>query len=105
MDSIKEMQAALRRCITDWQHDGCSPPNYVREDGMGTEVAKVDVWCGGYQEPHAPVMIGWKACRGNHSHTDTLLTADFDDEHAAITEAKRLADEALAELGLVPRVG
>ena len=99
MSSIKEMQIALRRCRTDWKHDGCLPPNHIREDGMGTEISRVDVWCGGFQDPHNPVTIGWKAQRGNSLMDGVLLTADFDDEDAAITEAKRRADEAEKELG------
>jgi hypothetical protein len=98
MSSIKEMQIALRKCITDWKHDGCVPPNHVREDGMGTEISRVDVWCGGFQDSHNPVTVGWKVQRGNQVMNGVLLMAAFDDEDAAITEAKRLADEAMKKL-------
>lgn len=99
MSAIKEMREALRKCLTDWKHDGCAPPNHIREDGMGTEISRVDVWCGGFQDPHNPITVGWKAQRGNTSKSGALLTADFDDKDAAITEAKRQADEALEKLG------
>ena len=98
MDTIKEMRKALRKCITDWKHDDCHPPNHIREDGMGTELARVDVWCGGFQDVHNPAMIGWRARRGSSLEEGVVLTADYADKEAAITEAKRLADAALEKL-------
>ena len=98
MDTIKEMRKALRKCITDWKHDDCHPPNHIREDGMGKEVARVDVWCGGFQDCHNPVTLGWRAQHGNRVDHGIVLTADYADKEAAITEAKRLADAALEKL-------
>lgn len=97
-NTIENMRAALDKCITGWKTDGSSPPNFVRETGLGTEVARVDVWLGGYQDVHHPIMIGWKARCGNSHQSSVLLVSDYDSQEAAVAEAKRLADEALKEL-------
>ena len=105
-ETIGRMREALSECTTDWKVDGCVPPNFIRETGLGEEVARVDVWCGGFQDSHNPVMVGWKAQRGNSSLKGVLLVSDFPDSPStqqsgkdfAVVEAKALADAALETL-------
>jgi hypothetical protein len=107
--TIDTMRKALAECVTDWKNDGNVPPNFIRETGLGDEVARVDVWCGGFQHPHDPVTVGWKVQIGSHSMSGVLLVSDFTPawsavtpqvlpKDMAVTEAKALADEALASL-------
>jgi hypothetical protein len=108
-ETIDRMRKALAESVTDWKEDGYVPPNFVRETGLGEEVARVDVWCGGFQHPHDPVTVGWKVQVGNQSMSGVLLVSDFTPAWSAVTpttlpkdmavaEAKALADEALASL-------
>lgn len=102
--TIASMRARLHSVVTDWVTDGCHPPNYIRETGMGEVVAKVDRWCGGYQSVHEPVMIGWQAQRGNRVMKGIIMV-DYHNEptktdavNAAINMAKIAASKALKEL-------
>jgi hypothetical protein len=74
---IKEMQGALRAHLGDWEEDGSSPANLVRKDGMGQEIARVDRWCGGYQSPHEPIIIGWRVRRGSSLREGVVEVGDF----------------------------
>jgi len=105
-ETIASIQARLKGMVTDWQTDNSHPSNYVKLDGMNTELARVDRWCGGYQEPHMPVMIGWRAQVDNQVmhgyvmveyHADSTATKD-DDIQTAINKAKTVATKALAQL-------
>jgi hypothetical protein len=99
--TIEEMKSALAHHIGDWEEDGHSPANYVRNTGLGVEVARVDRWCGGFQESHNPVTIGWRAThsiRWSLGCKGVIVIADCGSTEATIKEAKRLADEALAKL-------
>ena len=99
MKKITEQRRELARLVTPWTHDGCIPPNFIRETGMGTEIARVDLRCGGFQDSHYPVIIGWKAQRGSSLQKGVVLvTGEFGNKEAAIEEAKRLADEGLEQL-------
>ena len=105
-ETIASIQARLKAMVTEWQFDGCHPANSVRLDGMGTELARVDRWCGGFQESHMPITIGWRAQVDNQLmhgvvmveyHSDSTMTKD-EDIQAAINKAKVLATKALAQL-------
>ena len=104
--TIDTMRKALSECTTDWKVNGNVPPDFIRETGLGEEVARVDVRCGGFQNSHDPVMIGWKARCGSSYQSGTLLVSDFPDSPAtgqsakdfAVIQAKADADEALEEL-------
>jgi hypothetical protein len=98
------MQAKLRSLVTEWREDQSHPPNYIRETGMGEEVARVDRWCGGYQDTHNPVMIGWHARRGSQVMSGVVMV-DYENEltkkdavTTAINKAKVAASKALKEL-------
>jgi hypothetical protein len=74
----------------------------VRKTGLGEVAVIVDVWCGGYQNPHAPVTIGWRASThdarsgsGGSVIQGIVLVADYPDQAAAIESAKLTADAAL----------
>jgi len=107
-ETIASMQARLRAMTTDWQNDNSHPCNYVRLDGMGTEVCRVDRWCGGFQNSHEPVTIGWRAQLGNQLMEGVVLVNYSDpadatstkqqDIAAAIMKAKILATKAFTEL-------
>lgn len=105
-ETIASIQARLKAMVTDWQPDNSHPANYVKLDGMGTELARVDRWCGGYQDTYTPITIGWHAQVGNQSmhgivmveyHSDSTMTKD-EDIVAAINKAKVVATKALAQL-------
>lgn len=98
------MQARLRSLVTEWREDNSHPPNYIRETGMGEEVARVDRWCGGYQDTHEPVTIGWRAQIGSQLMHGVIMV-DYENEltkkdavTAAINKAKVAASKALKEL-------
>jgi hypothetical protein len=101
-EAITSARKVLGTMVTEWLDDGCHPANHVREDGLGNEIARVDRWCGGYQEPHHPVTIGWKVQIGCCLSHDVVLVSDFGTGKRAIkkaiAEAKRQADEALTKL-------
>jgi hypothetical protein len=50
----------LKKTILPWQENSSHPAGNLRKTGMGEEVARIDRRCGGYQNPHFPLMIGWK---------------------------------------------
>ena len=87
VDTVAELQALLASVILPWEADTSHPPNYVRKTGVGAVVAKVDRWCGGYQDPHVPHRIGWKAHCGNEHASSTVKVRNPHD--------KRCIDEAL----------
>lgn len=105
---ITGMQDALRAHIGDWEEDGSEPANLVRKDGMGLEIARVDRWCGGFQNAHEPIIIGWRVRRGSRLEEGAVEVRHFisrkstvepqKDVARAIDEAKRLADEAYKTL-------
>jgi hypothetical protein len=107
-ETIASIQARLKAMVTEWQPDGCVPPNYVKLDGMGTELARVDCWCGGFQNPREPVTIGWKAQMGNRlshgvvmvEYSDETVATKEQDIERAFNKAKVLASKALIQLGL-----
>lgn len=104
-DRIKALRVQLSTMVTDWGIDGSIPPKYIRKNGLGDQVAIVDPWGGGYQSPHHPLTIGWRATqpRGTRSYSSVLLVSDFANKDEAIEKAKRKADQALVELGLIPK--
>jgi len=94
------MQAKLRGLVTEWREDLSTPPNYIRETGMGEEVARVDRWCGGYQDVHHPTMIGWRAKHGNQVITGVVMV-DGDagqTTESALLQAKAACSKALFQL-------
>lgn len=97
-EAIKQLKQALKALTGDWETDECVPPNYVRKRGTGEVIAEVNRWCGGYQDVHEPVTIGWKAQVGSGSFSGVLLVSDFDTLDATIEQAKIEADEALKKL-------
>jgi hypothetical protein len=98
--TIASMQAKLRSLVTEWREDGSTPPNYIRETGMGDEVARVDRWCGGYQDVHHPVMIGWRARHGNQSISGVVMIESDAGQSTenAINQAKAACSKALFHL-------
>jgi len=106
---ILELRERLLYMTTEWVHDGSSPANFVRKTGMGAEVARVDRWCGGFQQPHRPITIGWQTSVGNSYQHGVVLVQYFNATtgepvpakkaiQLAIQEAKDLADAALEKL-------
>lgn len=98
-EEVKAARKKLARVVTDWETDGSVPANYVRRTGLRAEVARVDRWCGGFQDTHNPLIIGWSVnvattC-GAQCSGGAVLVADYPDVDAAITAAKALADGAL----------
>ena len=73
--SIIEMTDRLSNMTTEWLADSSHPCNYIRRTGVGTEVARVDRWCGGFQDSHNPVTIGWKVTVGSSSPTGAWIHA------------------------------
>lgn len=101
--TINALRDTLRKLVTDWTSDSCVPPNYIREDGLGNEIASVDIWAGRAQNPLNPIIIiGWDA-RGTHQDSGlnqgTVVVADFPAADVAIKYAKQEADKILVELG------
>jgi|11BtaG_2_1085332.scaffolds.fasta_scaffold01126_15 hypothetical protein len=97
-EAIKQLKQALNALTGGWETDGCVPPNYVRKRGTGEVVAEVNRWCGGYQDAHEPITIGWKAQVGHSGYSGALLVSDFDTLDASIEQAKIEAHEALKKL-------
>lgn len=102
-DKITALRETLAELVGEWECDESHPPNYVRKTGLGIVVAKVDVWCGGYQDVHKPIMIGWKAAErdqdgaGHHERSGVVMTAEYEHDNPIVV-AKALADKALGEL-------
>jgi hypothetical protein len=101
--TIASMQAKLRSIVSDWREDNSSPANYIRETGMGEEIGRVDRWCGGYQDVHKPIIIGWQARNGNQVMTGVVIVNDGQPGTAeavdsAINKAKACASLAIFEL-------
>jgi hypothetical protein len=107
-ETIASIQARLKAMVTDWQTDNSHPANYVKLDGMNTELARVDRWCGGYQDTHEPVTIGWRAQVGNQlmsgvvlvEYSDPSMATKKEDIERAINKAKVAASKALVQLGM-----
>ncbi len=108
-EEIANLVNQLKKIRTDWVKDGCMPHNPVIKDGLGTILAEVSRWCGGFQDPHHPQVIGWKANNGTRSESGVILVKGAGmcsccskptDVHVkeAIEEAKVLALAALKEL-------
>lgn len=110
IESVKKTQENLASIVLDWEEDGSSPPNFVRKNGLGKEMVRVDRWCGGFQNPRKPETIGWRAQVGNRSEHEVVRVtypwslvagAGLAEEASidrAITRAKELADAALLKL-------
>jgi hypothetical protein len=96
-ERIAALNEELELLVGDWEEDGCMPANYVRQNGSGSVHAIVDRWCGHYQEPHNPIMIGWRVSHDNQVWHDCLLVSDYDSLDDAIQAAQDLADEAFNE--------
>lgn len=103
---IAEMRNELGKLVSDWRDDNSWPRNLVRETGLGQRVSIVDVFCGGYQNPHAPVTVGWSCSRGSRCDSGVVVVANPADKssvQAAIREAQAEADAAYVQLfGLPP---
>ncbi|HEY5639758.1 MAG TPA: hypothetical protein VIY27_12505 [Myxococcota bacterium] len=97
-EELKAARERLNRIVGDWESDGSHPANYIRRTGLGREIARVDRWCGGYQSPSNPVVIGYRVEAGNRAEHDVVVVAGFPDVEAAIAEAKRLADLAIPKI-------
>lgn len=99
-ETIANLRKRLDSLLTEWREDDCHPPNYIRETGMGTEVARVDRWCGGYQDVHRPVMIGWRAQHGNRVANGVVMVESDAGQATdnAINQAKAAASKALFHL-------
>ena len=106
---ILELRERLLYMTTEWVHDGSAPANFVRKTGMGVEIARVDRWCGDFQEPHRPITIGWRTSVMNETCHGVVLVQYFNATtgepvpskkaiQLAIQEAKDLADAALEKL-------
>lgn len=95
---IRKRRAALDKVISTWTEDASTPPNYIRETGMGKEIARVDTHMGGYQWAHTPLVVGWRAQIGPHRSYGIVVVADYTKKEDAIRAAKRKADVALKEL-------
>lgn len=97
IEKIRALRAELYKLVSEWQPNQNVPPNYIREDGLGTQVAIVDVSCGGYQWPHTPTVVGWRVCRGSHRTSGVVVVRNPHDKGSvmdAILEAKAKADTA-----------
>ena len=104
--AIMGMRKVMAEAITDWMPDNSSPPNFVRETGMGREVARVEVHMSGYQWAHTPIVIGWHVRSGSNVDSGMVMVADCTRKgepakrgiERAIEEAKHRADEAWEEV-------
>lgn len=97
--TINTLRDTLRKIVTDWKHDSHVPPNFIREDGLGKEIARVDVWAG-MQNPRDPFIIGWRARHGEGNFQEGVLTvSQFPSTDAAVEYAKAQADAALLQFG------
>ena len=99
-DTIEKLQASLKTIIGDWEETSDVPSNWVRKTGMGDIACIVDRRCGGYQDVHKPLIIGWKASNGHMNPYESGIvcvgnTAQPNSIIKAINEAKELADRAL----------
>ncbi len=100
---MAELRAELAAMIGGWQADGSYPPNHQRKNGLGEIVAEVVVHLDGYQSPHEPIVIGWRAAwpaSGGARHTSAglILTQSFGSVDAARQAATACADGALEKL-------
>lgn len=99
--TVKSVQDMLNKHVTGWLPNTSVPPCYVRETGMGKQLAIVDVRCGGYQWPHSPKVIGWKVQVGNKSEYDVVIVDSYRSLEDAICAAKEFADKALTDMGVL----
>jgi hypothetical protein len=103
-NQAKRMREALANHIGDWEQDASIPPNWVRKTGLGEEVARVDRWNGGYQSPHAPVLLGWQVknpsapTQIDRGVVRVERPEDKESVGGAIGSAQILADAALTKL-------
>lgn len=109
-EKIDALRAALKLLTTGWREDGSHPPQWVREDGMGREISRIDVHMSGYQDAHHPEVIGWSVHVGTTCDSGLVVVKDVEPSCAdlnptdesrketAIFEAMRLADKALDEI-------
>jgi hypothetical protein len=95
--NIQELRGKLQHLRTSWLEDGSYPPNHIRRDGLGNVIAEVNVWCGGYQEPHKPKMVGWKTKITNRSLTGAVMVGRRP-RSEAVARAMEEADEALESM-------
>lgn len=103
---VEAMRSVLARTILPWQQDGCSPANFVRYNGLGIAIARVDRWCGGYQCPHTPSTIGFEVrvvdglrhMPSASGVVEVALNPSQAQIDSAIASAKRAVNEVIAVL-------
>lgn len=95
----------LQRVVLPWSTDGSTPLKLVRRTGTGTVVGTVDPWCGGYQNPRQPDVVGWRVrvpitggTTGGSGAVTVPNPKDPDVVAAAMEHAQELVDEQLAQL-------
>jgi hypothetical protein len=101
-DKINALQETLAAMVGDWAKDNSSPANFVRKNGVGTQLCFVDRWCGGYQDVHYPVIIGWKAqIPGSSSFDDGVVVVKYPraavDKHSKVVVRERLKGSVAKE--------
>jgi len=64
-EEIQSARKALANVSVGWSPSGATYPNNLHlRNGLEEELAIIDRWCGGYQDPHIPRFIGWKVQKG-----------------------------------------
>ena len=110
--AIELLKDTLRNMLSEWEAcDVAHPANLVRRTGLGKQVMIVDRWCGDYQSPQCPAMIGWRVDppfdtnRIAHGYVltgidsdDTTITGNSAKVVNAIDEAKAAAEQAYIKL-------
>jgi len=121
-EEIYNSRKALANSSVGWNPNGSTYPNNLHlQNGLEEELAIVDRWCGGYQDPHKPRFIGWKVKKpGPNGSTQTrsgvvkvkstkamrkgnMAVGNFKELWAAtvkrsMEKARLKAEEAIAEL-------
>lgn len=99
-EEIYNSRKALANSSVGWNPSGSTYPNNLHlQNGLEEELAIVDRWCGGYQDPHKPRFIGWKVQKnGPHGSKQTRSGVVKVKSTKAMRKGNGLAVENLREL-------
>ena len=83
-DSIREAQAVLNEVILPWAPDSSHPPQFIRVNGLGRQVAVVSSWLGGFGNSNGSDGWGYKSCPGGQGDSISGMKATKAEAMAAI---------------------
>lgn len=74
--SIREAQEVLNKVILPWAPDSSHPPRFIRVNGLGTQVALVSSWLGGFGDAHGGTDgWGYRSCPQGQGNSTSGIEA------------------------------